>query len=589
MDWTSRPGKTVFLLGQSMHGASLSPISPKSNREAIQSFGPPDESPLTHAYMAGHEEHPDTDYVLMRINGVHATAEVDGLLFEATFTPAGESDYYQDWEVFAGTDGIVLHKEIDDISVEHHLLYRDTLKEMVEEAEYLSFTMDQPFPVLLSTDSEDLPGNVLQVIPPFTLDGEVHHVLSFPLKMQCTSTKAGESYNSIEISADDTAVLVQTPSGEQYSFAHTDTPTLGELLEAWQRKEQLMEFPLTLSIDRKELGDSILNFPTSLLSYVFPISTAGGDDDYVTDADSYFLLLQEAYELLEGVPMDVIVPLGAFFNTPHEVHHYGEHDYGDIPYTPSLSPLTLVDAETQEHVSFHRQLLEFIRYQRGVGLVTHGMINLLPRSQKQTNRTWIQELETFDSVTERNGFVFRNQDGPVDEGGHISIVAQGVETEHGWIDGAVVYAGAWVQSQRMTNVIVVNQNKAIPQIQPDVAKEFAARGILSFTHSHRRGYVVAYGITAGLPNSDWSNADHIRAVQITLQHVEPLLSERIGSVADLDRLEESLNEVLGDLKEQRILASGRAEIHPDDNKVYLRYRPRHGLRELTAIGGGFRE
>lgn len=576
----ARPGKTIYFLGQSADGPVYQPLQPKSSLQAESLFGSREESGLTRAYQVAHEEYPDADYVLVRMNGTHAHIEVDGILFDITFTPVSNESYYTDWEIEAGDEGLIVSKEIEEEIIEHHLLYRKTIAEMAEEAEYLSYDADHPFPFTLSSTKDDLPGDGLMQVPTFVLTMETTHSLSYPLAMEIICTRAGERYNSIEISTSESGILVQLPNGEQYSFSYTNAPTLKKLEQEWQRREMAQRFPLRFTTSHPD-------FSTHLLTYVTPLLTSDGTDGFATTADEYFMMIQDAYEMLEGVPMDVIVPLGASFNTPHHVYHYGDGPYATISYSPSVSPLTLVDEETGNPITFHEQLLEFIRTQRSVGIVTHGMLNLRPITEQYVTHRLVEQLQAFGVLQSRLGFIFPSIEGPVDEGGHISIVAQGIEAPDGWIDGTVLYAGAWVNHEHITNIPITNSYSISPHIQPTIVQELASMGIVSFNYAHRRGYVVAYGITGALPNSDWSNADHIRAVQVTLEEIGPLLDRQIGNqdgIAIIE-LEEELNARIESLVERRILTSGQARIRLKDNKVFLHYLPRNGLRELVAVGG----
>lgn len=473
-------GKTILILGVAGDGPVLDPRQPKDVAEARAIFGDPADGDLLLAYEQAYSLFPDMSYVLVRINGAHASASVE-------------------------LEGIAL---------------------------------------------------------------------------EARAWGGGTAYNGIVIESDGVALSVRRPDGVGRSYDLSEFGTLGELCSFIGAEAEAGLCPIVLSA-------SSATFPVKDLGS-FSMTLDGGEDRLYLTVDERFLALQEAYSLLEGFVFDVVCPLGAYFDTPSLARAYQTGNYGQVHYGPEVEALTLVDSWGKP-ARFHSQLLEFLRYSRQGPMIPHGVMSLYPRLEEGAYLDLAGQLRVEGTLLTREGFLAQGDRGMIDEGGLLSIIAQGVMVGGRWVSLAPVYAALWCQDRlSLTNAPAPIQGEIVPVLTGSELKELADLGVAGFAFSPRHGWVVAYGVTAAPEGDRWRNADNMRAVQKTLHDMNAVLDQEVGRGGQWAirryELEKELKEILSRRKQAGFIKDASVEVGVDTPEIRLAFIPRQTTQAITARG-----
>lgn len=339
---------------------------------------------------------------------------------------------------------------------------------------------------------------------------------------------------------------------------------------------------------------------------------ASGEVVYFTGAssevdltkDDLFLALEQAYDLLLGQPMDVIVPLGVYLDDAYPVAYYGSAEYAQSTYGSSEDRLTLWDTEKDQPATFHSQLVEFCRKQMNLGQMTHGVIGTRPLIDPailQDPDNYVVRLVKETALGNRIGLVEGEGEQVVDYGGFISIVVgdllyqAGTYNEH-WDTGALAYAAmltALDASYTTTNKPVPGNPPQRVAFETQTLKDLAFLGVVAFRFSVKQQTLVVHnGVTAALPDSDLHQIANVRMMQLTLAVLNDYLQELKGRSMDelilSQEVPRRLTEILDSLKTVGVLTDYRFTYNflraARMLVVQLSFRTRNMVNEISVSG-----
>lgn len=259
-----------------------------------------------------------------------------------------------------------------------------------------------------------------------------------------------------------------------------------------------------------------------------------GDDGLAPTKNELYAALEQSYRLLEGRPLDVVVPLGAAFDDTAAPTYYGEAVYGQAPLVAEGDYLSAARPDGSP-ATFHGQLIAFCRSQQKFGMLTHGVLGMRPLpDQVFTGRlgfSYIRHLLASTALADRHGLT-EGPSGQPDLGYCISVVANDLSfnDEHpaSW---AAAY-GAHILACGLENTANVPIRGATGQrlVFGDQELRLMARlGVVAPRYSVRhRQLVVSAGVTLALRASPLHHLTNVRTAQYALFRLREVLDRFLG-------------------------------------------------------------
>lgn len=405
------------------------------------------------------------------------------------------------------------------------------------------------------------------------------------------STDGGEAYNQITITVGD-AVLAISEGGETRTYSFQDYPTLFRLVEQINRHASLGYSRVVASTVYPEMPSIRL----------VPVSTqlGGGQDNLMPTKNDLYLLLEQAYDILEGWRTDVVVPLGVYFDDVIDPYFYGQLPawYGESNYTAPDDYLTYTHPQTGERCTFHGQLARFCARQTHFGLMAHGVLGLRPLPPPELvaalDFSFPVELVRYSCLHSRHGFSFKEAGTIYDRGHYLSLVCADLVSEGRRRSAAPAYAGliAAAGLESTTNTSVSGFSEQYVEFTGEDMRHLARWGLVTFRRSLKRGLVVTSGVTAGLggPLHYLPNVRSVQYVVARLKHaLDPYLGLTRNPVSAQDVVQQTVEQALRAMVGEGVLRWYDFSVLVDSvprsgtslsGKVELRLRPRYAVEDI---------
>ena len=329
------------------------------------------------------------------------------------------------------------------------------------------------------------------------------------------------------------------------------------------------------------------------------MTLAGGLDESDICKDELYDCLEESYKLLSGFYMDIVVPVGAYFDDPYPSFYYGRESYFDALYAAKRDYLYIEDEEGEVR-RFHKQLTEFCESQMRFGFMPHGVLGFYPvlNPDEYTRHPYsavLARVSASDFAT-RKGLGDVVYDKPVDKGFFISVVLGDFYKGEKHIPGYLVYAAMLINL--MTEDTTTNQ--PIPmrdeyvlayELEAEEIEALANIGIVVFRNSPKRGIVVANGSTCGLPGTPFHWYSNIRQTQVSLAKIYESVLDLEGSNLPSDilqrEIEERAKKVLAGLKAESIIIDYTVRVEmigKIEAKIHLELMPKYAVEFIQVRG-----
>ena len=351
----------------------------------------------------------------------------------------------------------------------------------------------------------------------------------------------GQRYNGIvaevtelidDTGAPDGAALIIHPVSAALSprvYRFSDYPILGLLVKAINDDAAVNLVEVNANTDETfAASQSLFGFNHE------PIALTGGADGLDVTKNELYEALTLSYSLLGGRSLDVIVPLGAYFDDIVDLHGYGESTYGEAELVAPDDYLSLLKADGTR-ATFHEQLIEFCRGQQRFGIITHGVIGmrLLPDPQllDRIRFSYIRHLLANTALATRDGLK-EGVGGHRDLGYCISIVANDLSFNGGVFSSWAAAYGAHIlacQLNTTTNTLIAGNPVQRVAFSDQELRALAQLGVVAPRYSvKQQGLVVAAGVTPSLPSSPLHSIANVRSIQYTLFCLQNALERFTG-------------------------------------------------------------
>lgn len=366
------------------------------------------------------------------------------------------------------------------------------------------------------------------------------------------SKYANEKYNDIEIivNQNDLQVIYPKSLGDYYILKYTyeNYPTLYDLSEAINKDSQKLKGMIICSV----YCDSYMETRESISEVNQGIhKLSGGYSGLDLDKNIMYNNLDSTYTVLEGLDIDIIMPLGVYYDDTFT----DDREKIDKYYDLTREYLTIKNGE--RYLTFYEQLLSFCKIQMKTGIITHGVIGL-----NLTNEIWIDEkeyigiLECFKKVNEVSKFNKNYEQ-------LVSVVVGDVYTTYGTniVNSSIVYAPLIAS----LDIIENTTNKEIPEsfslfntFDISTIKKMTELGYVSFRFSQLiRRVVVSNGITMS-EHTEYKYLCNVRMIQLTMCYIKKMLCSYIGENIDAllssGYLKENLVQLLDELTDKEIIS-----------------------------------
>lgn len=386
------------------------------------------------------------------------------------------------------------------------------------------------------------------------------HLVSF------RSIYAGSKYNDVafQVTYDENReihiFLLTLADGERISYEMPTYMTIGGFTKVLNDDCRLGRHTIMASTDHPETPFSALQFFLDL-----EVHLQDGDDEINATRDELYLACDLAYQILQGRPVDIVVPVGMYVDDVHPAYLYGSAVYGSSFYSSSSDYLSLVDTlNNNKVVSYHEQLIEFCREQMRLGYMTHGIIGMRPFVSVPLNvendDLYISRLAQSTAFKDRHGFLEYRNGQWYDKGYFVTVVTMELVFANGdyYNNGAVRYAAMLTGHYDSTTNMKVGDDVSLRYELSDKAMAALSRlGVVSFRNSVRHGIVVHSGVTASSPDTELHNVANVRMIQITLAYMNEAVDIVYDEYPDHDMrrnfLEQLVKDRLNDLYEAGVI------------------------------------
>lgn len=401
------------------------------------------------------------------------------------------------------------------------------------------------------------------------------------------SKHANEKYNDIKIMIDSESLYIIYDNSEigdyTLEYKYSEYVTLLQLAEAINEDSRRLKSevycyancePHTLSAGALEgVNPSYLKL-------------SGGNSGLFYNKNMLYNCLSETYSILEGVDIDLILPLTANYDDTFT----NKIDDLDLYYNLSREYLTLKNGV--KYLSFYNQLLQFCIGQMRFGYLTHGLMGFSP-----TNDPFIDEDEYLEKV---RYFKLVNEVLPEHRKYKqlISVCVGDLYTTY----GTRIYNGYLAYSTVIASISITENttNKNMPETMTlynnfcsETLSELARMGFTTFRYSPlKRNVVVSNGVTTS-DDEKFKYLCNIRMAQLAMGRVGTLLQSFIGkNVSNLIKtkeLEQSLTSLLESLAQVGVIKgfSVNEVVNPLTGHIFLdlSFKTLYMLEDIKAYSG----
>lgn len=411
--------------------------------------------------------------------------------------------------------------------------------------------------------------------------------------LRLRSAEGGEIHNQTAVVVDGSGLQI-TEAGETRTYSFADYPTLFRLAEQINGHAALGYSRVVASTGYPEAASALL----------LPVTTClqGGRDDLAPTKNELYLLLDQAYGILEGWRTDLVVPLGAYFDDVIDPYFYGQFPsfYGEGSYTAPADYLDLSDPVTQERCTFHGQLAAFCARQARFGLMAHGVLGLRPLPSPELlaalDFSFPAEFVRFSCLRSRLGFSTKEAGTIYDRGHYLSLVGADLVSAGQRRSAAPAYAAliAAAGVGSTTNRPVNGFDGQYVQFAEEDMRHLARWGVVTFRRSLKRGLVVTSGVTAGL-SGPLHYLPNVRSSQYAAARLKHALDPYVGltrnPVSAQDIVNQTVNTTLQNLVKEGVLQRYDYTVRIDPvpagglalgGEVELRLRPSYAVEDITT-------
>ena len=403
------------------------------------------------------------------------------------------------------------------------------------------------------------------------------------------SKHANEMYNDVSILLDSESMFIQYNSQideDNYilEYSYNKYLTMHDLAEAINNDTRNLKSDLYCYVNCEPSTPTM-----GALDTVNPIEIklSGGNSGLYYNKNMLYNCLEDTYSILEGLDIDIIVPLNANYDDTFTDNEDDLENY----YNLNREYLTLKD-DNDKYLSYYTQLLSFCKKQMRFGFITHGIMGTnLIEDPLLDEEKYLKMLEYMTIQNEQNSSEQKYK--------HlVSVVAGDLYSVYGTSlsNGYIAYASLVASLQITENTT----NKMLPLtftlgnvFTLESIEKLKELGFTTFRYSVlKKAVVVANGITTSNDEA-FKYLCNVRMVQLTMCYIRTLLSSFIGEgLSELiisKQLEQSLKTLLETLVKINIIAGYKINelINPVTGHIFLdlSLRTAYMIEDIKAFSG----
>lgn len=297
----------------------------------------------------------------------------------------------------------------------------------------------------------------------------------------------------------------------------------------------------------------------------------GGDNGILYSKAQLYFCLEETYSMLEGEPVDILIPVNALMDDlcPDEII-YGVDQYDSLFYQEDRDYLNL-KLDDGRKASYYEQLLFYCIKQLRFGFITHGIMgyNLTLDSGLYNN------VGAFiNSVVEASLIINRTNLELQPYWFLISAVVGDLKFDGGVIaNGYTAYAGTVASlniASNTTNKPVGTTVMLFNEFKNQDLSSLADLGVVTFRYSPLQECVVVMnGVTTAPVDSDFHFLCNVRMIQLTMSFLKAVFEDYIGedvqALMGNNLLSDNIQTLLDYLKGNSIITGYSVTVTRDDN------------------------
>ena len=404
------------------------------------------------------------------------------------------------------------------------------------------------------------------------------------------SKHANEMYNNISILLDSESLFIQYNSTnneeEDYilEYSYNEYLTMHDLAEAINNDTRNLKSDVYCYVNCEPATPTI-----GALDTVNPveIKLSGGNSGLYYNKNMFYNCLDDTYSILEGLDIDIILPLNANYD---DTFTDNEDDLDEY-YNLDREYLTLKD-NNEKYLSYYTQLLSFCKKQMRFGFITHGIMGVnLIEDPSLDEEKYLKMLEYMTIQNEQDSFEQKYK--------HlVSVVVGdlysvfGVSLSNGYIAYASLVASLDV-TENTTNKMLPSTFTLGNVFSSESIERLKELGFTTFRYSVlKKSVVVANGITTS-EDEAFKYLCNVRMVQLTMCYVRTLLSSFIGEgLSELiisKQLEQGLKALLEALVKMNIITGYAVNelINPVTGHIFLdlSLRTAYMIEDIRAFSG----
>lgn len=344
--------------------------------------------------------------------------------------------------------------------------------------------------------------------------------------------ESNEIYNDLKIIIEDNYIYFKFPEDfkqEGIGYSFNDYPTIGSLVSKInQDTRDNKNFVYINILVEKHIETKVA------LESVNPRETKlnGGYNGIDANKNVLYNRLNKSLELLESIPIDVIVPVNMFIDDVHPKYIYGEAYYsGFATYAEDRDYLDITNVYN-EQLHYHQPLINFCNLQKSFGLNTHIVMGMNPIKNYDGDFDYIDNLISITPIGTKKSIPTNYMASFLSVFGGDLIIDESIEN-NGYLQYACLL-GSITTIDNVTNKAFKGNIEQVQVFDNKALELLSDIGVTTMRYSElQEKVVVNTGVTAIKSDSPLHHVVNVRMIQIVLGQIKLVLEKHIGKIVSI--------------------------------------------------------
>ena len=343
------------------------------------------------------------------------------------------------------------------------------------------------------------------------------------------SINSNEIYNDISITLLPDGISFDFPEKlktKSVTYLYKDYPTFKSLIDKidYDTENGLNHVTCRCTVDEDINIVGALDTVNQTITYLY-----GGNSGLTISKNNLYYCLKDTLKILEGYPVDIIVPLNAYIDDLElDDSLYGVSKYGDNSYLDTTDKLRV--KENNQKVSYYDLLLEYCINQLNFGIITLGVMGYNKTPDKYIN-------ENIDNYVNDVliSMLKENQIKPIFEDYRqlISVIGGDIISSNQLenINGYILYSAMLAD----INTIDTPCNKQCKddiyifnEFNNEQLLKLSENGIVAFRHSPLKDSTVCSSCVTTCLKDDFKYIQNVRMIQCAVSCIYTIIDQCIG-------------------------------------------------------------